>query len=196
MRKLFGGVEVQSSQLFLVHFPSFLRQLDRMVSLFGVRFELAWSIKLDYSGSGFREQRTYCQPIVKKNIFFKMKASLIFMTVHYVFFCVTCQDFSNSFRFSKLFFWFFTVLKIKTFAAGPQDYPNTTPDYPIWPKNKQRWPQDPEWHKRIKMTKNDPMFTPGWPQMYLSSNFTRFIYGLLPPKILNGARQCWTQTCF
>ena len=43
------------------------------------------------------------------------------------FFGVTCQDFSNSFRFSKLFFWFFTVLKIKTFAAGPQDYPNTTP---------------------------------------------------------------------
>ena len=38
MRKLFGGAEVQSSQLFLVHFPSFLRQLDRMVSLFGVRF--------------------------------------------------------------------------------------------------------------------------------------------------------------
>ena len=39
MRRLFGGAEVQSSQLFLVHFPSFLRQLDRMVSLFGVRFE-------------------------------------------------------------------------------------------------------------------------------------------------------------
>lgn len=37
MRRLLGGGEVPSSQLFLVHFPSFLRQLDRMVSLFGVR---------------------------------------------------------------------------------------------------------------------------------------------------------------
>ena len=29
--------ELEDSQLFLVHFPSFLRQLDRLVSLFGVR---------------------------------------------------------------------------------------------------------------------------------------------------------------
>ena len=40
MRRLLGGGEVPSSQLFLVHFPSFLRQLDRMVSLFGVRSAL------------------------------------------------------------------------------------------------------------------------------------------------------------
>ena len=37
MSRVFGST-VTSSQLFLVHFPSFLRQLDRMVSLFGVRF--------------------------------------------------------------------------------------------------------------------------------------------------------------
>ena len=37
MRKLFGD-KVNNSQLFLVHFPSYLRQLDRMVSLFGLRF--------------------------------------------------------------------------------------------------------------------------------------------------------------
>ena len=36
MSKLFGG-EPDNSQLFLLHFPSFLRQLDRLVSLFGVR---------------------------------------------------------------------------------------------------------------------------------------------------------------
>ena len=38
MRRLFGS-RVDSSQLLLVHFPSFLRELDRLVSIFGVRCE-------------------------------------------------------------------------------------------------------------------------------------------------------------
>ena len=37
MKSLFGN-QISRSQLFLVHFPSFLRQLDRVVSLFGVRY--------------------------------------------------------------------------------------------------------------------------------------------------------------
>ena len=37
MKSLFGD-HINRSQLFLVHFPSFLRQLDRVVSLFGVRY--------------------------------------------------------------------------------------------------------------------------------------------------------------
>ena len=53
MRRLLGGGEVPSSQLFLVHFPSFLRQLDRMVSLFGVRSALqSFSVKFYNHGEG------------------------------------------------------------------------------------------------------------------------------------------------